>query len=105
MHFRFALQPGHAQAKSAAVGAYCLSQSLVSIENRAEAEGQHGAAAKANTHYSRMFQDMLLPELRTIAIVFADNYGEFSAGITQHGGSVHALNPFQEERAASARAI
>ncbi len=45
-----------------------------------------------------MFEDVFLPELHVIALVFADNYVEFSAGIGQDSRSVHALNPFQQGR-------
>ncbi len=52
-------------------------------------------AAEAHAHDSGVFEDVLLPELHVVALVFADHYVEFTAGIGKNGGSVHALNPFQ----------
>jgi hypothetical protein len=45
-----------------------------------------------------VFEDVFLPELDVVALILADDYVEFSAGIGENGSSVHALNPFQQGR-------
>ena len=52
-----------------------------------------------------MLQDILLPELLAVALVLAHYYVEFSAGINQHGSSVHPLNSFKQRRTSRARAV
>ena len=44
-----------------------------------------------------MLQNRLFIHFMGSAVIFADYYGEVSAGITQDGGSIDALNAFQEE--------
>ena len=42
-----------------------------------------------------MFEDIFLPKLHVVALILADDYVEFTAGIGQNGSAVHALNTFQ----------
>src|SRR6476646_6394841 len=98
MHFRLTAQFGHAQAEGPAVRTDSLSQRFIRVENRSKTEGQHRPAAEAYAHDPGMLEDVLLPKLHIVALIFADHDVEFTAGIGQNSGSVHALNPFQQGR-------
>src|SRR5271165_5003643 len=105
MHLGLASQPGHALAESPAIGPYGMPQGVVGVENRAKAERQHRSTAETYTYDAGMLQYVFLPKLDVVALVLADDYVEFSAGIGQHGCSVDALDAFQQGRTARTNSI
>src|SRR5207245_9358101 len=97
MHFCFALEVGDALPKRAAVRAYGVSQTVITVENRPEPERQHCSLTEAHTHYSGVLQNMLLVQTGGRAVKFAYNNRKVAAGVTQDCGSIHSLDPRQDK--------
>ena len=79
MHFGLAAQPVNRGHEGLAVGAYSAAHFFFIVENRAKPKWQHGSCAEALAYNSRVFQDSFLVE-PTFG-EFADDDGEFSAGV------------------------
>src|SRR5262249_54704232 len=105
MHFGFASQAGNTLAKSAAIATYRLPQRFIAIEDGSETEGKDRAGPETYADHSCVFQDGLVVQFSGRAVVLADDYSKFAAGIAHHRGLVDTLNAFQQEGAPRARTI
>jgi hypothetical protein len=106
MHLGFASQFGHTLAKRAPIGADCLPQGIVAVEDGSKPKRKYGSAAETEADHAGMFQDVALLQTGfVVAVVFADHYCEFSAGVAEHRGSVNSLNPLEKEGTSCSRTI
>jgi hypothetical protein len=94
VHFRLSAQFSHTQAKSAPVDPDGLPESLITLENRAKFEGEYGGGTEAVRDDSGVLNGRFLVQIAKRVVIFADDHGKFTAGITQDSCAVHSLNTF-----------
>ena len=82
-----------------------LTKGFIALKNGAELEGKDGGGAEASADYPSMFNGSLVVQVAGCAVIFADNYCEFTTGIAENRSCINALHTFEQERAASAGSI
>src|SRR5262249_6711407 len=103
MHFRLALQLGHALQEGFTVEPDGAAQGIVGIEHSAETEGKYGCTLKAFADYVGMLQESRLFQV-PCGDVLADDHGELAAGIRKGLRLRNAFQVFYGNRPAGSNA-
>jgi hypothetical protein len=96
-HLRFTAQFFNAHPEGATVRANSLTKGVIAVENGSKAKRENRSVAEADAHYTSVFENGFLIHLVRRAVVFANDHSELSTWVAKDGGSIHALDAFQQE--------
>jgi hypothetical protein len=105
VHFGLAAELFDALSEGSPVDADGLAEGVVAFKDSSEAEGQDGGVTEAAADDTGVIDGCGVVKFSSTGVVFAHNHSKLAAGIAEDGGSVHALDILDNERASGTGAI